>query len=279
MRLSRISPGAVISGYRRGLRGPAVLGILLLAGCAGPSTPPVHIPAPVVTGSPVIQARPDLRVLPEATTFTDVPAAPRDPAPAEVPEGVVLHVVQDVAVYDAPEGRAIAKLPATQLGSPTWVPQISERDEWSQILLPSSPNGSTGWVRTGDAPEIQKAQSPYIVDIDVDARRMVIRDQRGNIGSWPVGVGKPETPTPKGRTFILASIEDTVTKFSPVNLPLGTHSRKVTTDGRTPLTVALHGWPDPSVFGRESSDGCVRVPAEALRLLISLPLGTLVLLR
>ena len=44
-------------------------------------------------------------------------------------------------------------------------------------------------------------------------------------------------------------------------------------------TVALHGWPDSQVFGQASSDGCVRVPDDALQLLRNLPLGTTVMLR
>ena len=62
-------------------------------------------------------------------------------------------------------------------------------------------------------------------------------------------------------------------------LPLGTHSETFNSYGGGPGTVALHGWPDPAVFGRADSDGCVRVPTDALHLLSTLPLGTLVVLR
>jgi lipoprotein-anchoring transpeptidase ErfK/SrfK len=42
--------------------------------------------------------------------------------------------------------------------------------------------------------------------------------------------------------------------------------------------VALHGWPDDSVFGNAVSHGCVRVPDDALEQLTQVPLGTLVLI-
>ena len=46
--------------------------------------------------------------------------------------------------------------------------------------------------------------------------------------------------------------------------------------GGGPGTVALHGWPDPAVFGHPVSHGCVRVPAAALRALARIPLGSAV---
>lgn len=221
----------------------------------------------------------DLEGLAEATTFGELDAAPPDPEPQASTDGVVLRIKEDVAVHEAPEGRAFARLPATQLENPTWVPVIDETDDWAQVLLPSRPNGSTGWVRTGSEQPVSKARSPYLVDVDLDAHRMQILEDDQVIGEWAVGSGKPETPTPRGRTFIMAAIEETVTRFSPIILPLGSHSDTFDTYGGGPGTVALHGWPNADVFGTDTSDGCIRVPDEALRKLTSLPLGTVVRVR
>ncbi|MCP9981085.1 L,D-transpeptidase [Actinomadura madurae] len=65
---------------------------------------------------------------------------------------------------------------------------------------------------------------------------------------------------------------------SPTVLPLGTHSATLDTFGGGPGTVALHGWPDASVFGKAITHGCVRVPADALKALSRVPLGSLVLI-
>ncbi|WP_019855961.1 L,D-transpeptidase [Actinopolyspora mortivallis] len=251
---------------------PAVLLVLLAGGCAERNPDPV--PAEAATPSSTV----DLSTLPEATTFGRTPRAPRDPDPQGTTDGVVLRVEQDIAVYDSVRGKAIARLPARQFKSPTWVPIVAERGDWARVLLPSRPNGSTGWVRA-DSDRVRKARSRHVVDVDVDARRLVVFEDGREIGSWEVGVGKEDSPTPLGRTFILASVRETVTDYSPIILPLGTHSETFTTYGGGPGTVALHGWPDPGVFGTASSDGCVRVPADALSLLRSLPLGTLVRLR
>ncbi|TWF94412.1 L,D-transpeptidase family protein [Saccharopolyspora dendranthemae] len=248
----------------------AALGVacLALTGCApDPDAAPVERP-------PYAMARADLGMQADSTTFADFPTAPTDPDPAAANGGVLLRVLSDVGVHQSPDGPVFAKLPAKQLNNPTWVPVIAERGGWAQVLLPSRPNGATGWVQVNG--QVERARTPYAVDVEVDARKLMVRRNGAVIGEWVVGVGASDSPTPRGRTYIMAAIEETVTKFSPIILPLGTHSNTFSTYGGGPGTVALHGWPDPSVFGQASSDGCVRVPDDALRLLATLPLGTLV---
>jgi lipoprotein-anchoring transpeptidase ErfK/SrfK len=111
----------------------------------------------------------------------------------------------------------------------------------------------------------------------VGSRQLELIQDGAVVGSWTVAVGAPETPTPTGRTFLLGSIVDSNQSYSPLILPLGTHSDTLDSYGGGPGTVALHGWPDASVFGRAISHGCVRVPADALEQLRQVPLGTLVI--
>ncbi|WP_309114675.1 L,D-transpeptidase [Saccharothrix sp.] len=62
-------------------------------------------------------------------------------------------------------------------------------------------------------------------------------------------------------------------------LPLGTHSQTHTSYGGGPGTVGIHTWPTPEVYGTASSDGCVRVPRDALDAMSTrVPLGTPVLI-
>ncbi|MGW1681675.1 L,D-transpeptidase [Saccharopolyspora sp. NPDC002376] len=263
-----MSPRTTVA--RRRIQLGAALGALCVAlsGCGT---------APAAQSERQVMARADLGMQAPSSTFTEFPTAPKDPAPDRETSGVVLHVKQDIALHHDPDGAVFAKLPASQLENPTWVPIIAERGPWAQVLLPSRPNGTTGWIRT-DGP-VERARTPYVVDVDIDGRRLVVRKDGAPIGEWVVGVGATKSPTPRGRTYIMAAIEETVTKFSPIILPLGTHSNTYSTYGGGPGTVALHGWPDSSVFGQASSDGCIRVPADALHLLTTLPLGTLVHLR
>ncbi len=210
-----------------------------------------------------------------ATTFeTVVGARVRGPV---LLDGVVLHPRAPVAVLSAPSGRPVAALPVTQLGSPTWVPVLREVAGWSQVLLPSRPNGSTGWVASGDHSGVDLARSDAVVRIGLREARMSIERAGRELGSWPVVVGTPSTPTPAGTTFVMASVEDPGNPYSRFLLPLGWHSDTLDRFGGGPGTVAVHGWRDSSVFTRRDralSHGCVRVPADALSVARSLPLGT-----
>jgi len=218
--------------------------------------------------------------LPLATTFTSTPAAPLDQDPFAVTDGVVVHPLTEQVVYAAPGEQAVAVLPATELGGPTWVPVVQSNPGWDQVLLPSRPDRSTGWIFTSGtaASQLQTRQSGYLIQVDTDARTLTVDDNGRSLGTWTVAVGAPATPTPTGRTFVLALVAPPQPTYSPLILPLGTHSNTLTTYGGGPGTVGMHGWPDPAVFGHAISNGCVRVPAKALQLLATIPLGTLVVI-
>ncbi|WP_433265850.1 L,D-transpeptidase [Actinosynnema sp. CS-041913] len=245
----------------------AVVSVFAVTSCAGPEPQPRPVAVDVQS----------FASLPEATTFAKIENLPRDEDSSPT-AGQVLRARKDVPVYDAVGGKTVARLPATQLGSPTWVPEVDRRDGWSRVLLPARPNRSSGWVFTG-SDDFERAENDFLVTVDLAAFRMDVTERGESLGSWTIGTGKPEHPTPVGRTYIMASIRETVATFSPYVLPLGAHSDSHETFGGGPGTVALHGWPDASPFGVAGSDGCIRVPDDALDLLLTLPLGTVVIVK
>ncbi len=212
--------------------------------------------------------------LPASTTFTTVEGAPVDANPGQVTDGLVVHPVRDTPINDAPNGRAIARMETTQFGD-TWLPVIGEEPGWVQVLLPSKPNGSTGWLRADD---VERARSPYVIQVHLQTMRLELVQNGDVVNTWPVAIGKEAAPTPAGRTFLLGAFTDDAQHYSPVILPLGMHSETHDTFGGGPGTVAFHTWPDASVFGTAVSDGCIRVPADALDKLAEVPLGTLVII-
>lgn len=220
-----------------------------------------------------------LRELPEATTHTTLRAAPKDPGPARIPSGRVVHPRRTVALYAAPGGPAIAALPPTQLGGDTWLPVIGQRSGWLRVLLPTRPNGATAWLHHSTR-HLRVAHSPHRIHVDRDRRRLTLYRHGQPARHWRVGVGKPEAPTPGGRTFLLAALRDHQSTFSPIVLPLGAHSDTHQSYGGGPGTVGIHTWPTSDVYGRASSDGCIRVPRDALTVIsTTVPIGTPVLIR
>lgn len=249
----------------------AVIGVAWLSpfggdgsSAAGPAQTSAATPVP----PPV-----DLSVLPQSTTHTTVDAAPMDPGPPEPTDGTVVHPRHEIAVFAAPGGAPIARIGPEQVGE-TWLPVIAEQPGWVQVLLPSRPNGSAGWLA---AAELDRAVTPYLIRVHLRSLSMELFGNGQLQGEWTIGIGKESAPTPTGRTFLLGSFSDSEQDYSPVILPLGSHSPTLDTFGGGPGTVAIHTWPTDDVFGTRSSDGCIRVPPDALDQLTEVPLGTLVL--
>jgi lipoprotein-anchoring transpeptidase ErfK/SrfK len=247
----------------------------LATGCGTASRP--HAATTPLPVQPRQVSAAQMARLPTATTNGTTPAAPPDPAPFAAETGIVLHPAATRVVYSRPGGPPAALLPARQLGSPTWVPVVQTQPGWDRVLLPTRPNRSTGWVYLGGG-GLQTAYTPYQIEIDLAAYRLTVLDASRSLGSWTVAEGTKGTPTPAGRTFLLASLVPSPPTYSPLILPLGLHSDTLTSYGGGPGTVGLHGWPDPAVFGHPDSHGCVRVPPAALRALARVPLGSPVMI-
>jgi hypothetical protein len=248
---------------------------VLVGGCGQPVSPrpaPPSSPAPV---TPALLSAAQIARLPRATTFGRLPGGPRDLGTAAPGPGVVLHPTATRVVYARPGGPPVAALPSTELGSPTWVPVVRSQPGWDLVLLPTRPNGSAGWVYLGDG-GLQAASDAYRIEVNLADYRLSLTDGGRTLGSWTVAVGAADTPTPTGRTFLLASAAPVHPTFSPLILPLGLHSDALGSFDGGPGTVAFHGWPDAAVFGHPVSHGCVRVPAAALRVLSRVPIGSLV---
>ncbi|MEC3976581.1 L,D-transpeptidase [Amycolatopsis sp. H20-H5] len=219
-----------------------------------------------------------LETLPESTTFTSLTGVSIDSVTGTDAGTVVVHPVEELPVYNEYGGRPIARLPAQQVGSPTWLPVLAARGEWVRVLLPSRPNGSTGWLNTAGG-KVDRARNSYRVDVDRDGYSLRVVNNGTAEASWKVGIGKEKYPTPVGNFFILASVRETVNKYSPLVLPLSAHSESHETFAGGPGTVAIHTWPTDDHLGKQDSDGCIRVSKDALDRLVKLPLGTLVSVR
>jgi lipoprotein-anchoring transpeptidase ErfK/SrfK len=201
---------------------------------------------------------------------------PTDTTRDKALDGTVVRPLKAKTLHAPPGGPAVAVLPGTQLGGPTWVPVVETVPGWQRVLLPSKPNHSTAWLSTDG---LETAHTPYTVRVSTGKRQLAVYKSGKAVGTWSVAVGAAKTPTPAGWTFVLASMSQKASApTGPVVLPVGAHSATLDTFGGGPGTVAFHGWPDQKVFGQAASHGCVRVPANALKALMRVPLGSPVLI-
>src|SRR5690606_35590966 len=179
---------------------PAAAAVLLLGGCGGA---PAGTASVKESGEPAARTEAENRAasvkVPEATTYTTVRGAPKDPAPDGVTDGLVVNPSTALPVLDRPDGRRIATLPTRQLGNPTWVPVVETSGAWRRVLLPSRPNNATGWI-SGEG--LRTARTPYTVRVDLGRRVLTLAKSGREVGRWRVAIGGAETPTPTGRTFL-----------------------------------------------------------------------------
>ena len=245
-----------------------VLGFVLLGGGTASTAGSDGAGSDGAGAAPVV----DISALPLADTYSVVEGAPVDPTPDVATDGLVVHPERQTPVHDAPDGMPIARVEPTQFGD-VWFPVIAAQGDWVQILLPSKPFGSTGWVRAAD---MQQATTLFRVEVHLGSMTMELLRDESVVEEWTIGIGAADTPTPVGRTFILGAFSDPAQTFSPVILPLGAHSPTLDTFGGGPGTVAIHTWPTEDGFGTAGSNGCIRVPRDALDELVEVPLGTLV---
>lgn len=215
-----------------------------------------------------------LAQLTESTTHTRLADTAKDPAPNARNDGTVAHPKEMIPIYQHPGGKKIGKVGPKQMGD-TWLPVIGKTAGWDQVLLPSKPNGSTGWIQSS---KVDTASTPYLISVHLKSFKMQLFQDGKEINNWKISPGAPGTPTPTGRTFLLGSIVSPSAKYSPLILPLGTHSATLDSFGGGPGTVAIHTWPTEDVLGKALSQGCIRVSHKALKVLESIPLGTLVLI-
>jgi lipoprotein-anchoring transpeptidase ErfK/SrfK len=252
----------------------AALVAVSLSGCGSPSaaTGTQQYVVPPVSVSAAQAAK-----LPQATTYATIKAAPADPARFAATSGLVVHPLAAQIVYAGPGKAPVAVLPVTELGGPTWVPVVQTGPGWEQVLLPSRPDHITGWIYTVGA-KLDTRRTSYLLRVNLGTHQLSVYDNGKLLGAWTVAIGAPGTPTPTGRTFLLALLAPADPTYSPLIVPLGTHSNALSTYGGGPGTVGIHGWPDASVFGQSVSNGCVRVPSAALHLVSTIPLGSLVVI-
>jgi hypothetical protein len=144
---------------------------------------------------------------------------------------------------------------------------------WSRVRLAELPNNSTGWVPRAALGGYQFVHTHLVVD---RARlRAVLFYDRRPVFRAPIGVGRPEAPTPSGEFYI----RDKLSGFgNPFYGPIayGTSARSaVLTDWPDGGVVGIHGTNEPGLIPGHISHGCIRMRnSDILRLSRLMPVGT-----
>ena len=130
--------------------------------------------------------------------------------------------------------------------------------DWVKVRIPGRPNGRTGWVRRDALGPWRLTHS--LVVVNRQRLRVHFYSDGRRIWSAPVGVGKPGTPTPAGRFWVVERfrIADPRSGYYPYAFGTSAYSRLSEWPGGG--VVGLHGpyYAPRSIPGR-ISHGCIRL--------------------
>jgi hypothetical protein len=150
------------------------------------------------------------------------------------------------------------------------------RPLWFRALLPSRPNGSSGWVRAADV-SVYPVSTRVVVDLS--SRSLLVYAWGRLAMRTRVAIGTPKTPV--GRFYVNERfrLDSPNGPFGVAALGISAHS-DVLQHWVQGGPIALHGTNDPPSIGSAASHGCVRLGNDVMRRLFHLaPAGTPVLIR
>ncbi len=135
---------------------------------------------------------------------------------------------------------------------------------WLRVLVPGRPNGRTGWIkRQGTVP---RATGWHLV-VRSSGRRVLAYFHGGLVRSFAAIVGKPSTPTPRGRFFVEERMHiGAGVPGGPFALALSARSNVLRRFEGGPGQIAIHGIANlGGRLGTAVSHGCVRLSNQSIR--------------
>jgi lipoprotein-anchoring transpeptidase ErfK/SrfK len=191
--------------------------------------------------------------------------------PHRLPKNVYVIVRgASITVYDRP-GRRKGRLRGhTTFGSRLSLRAVARWRDLVKVRLPSRNNRQMGWVRAKD---VTLHRSHYVITIELRSRRLILRKDRRRIARFPVGIGRPRTPTPTGEFTITDVIRITRphSVYGPYAFALSAYSKQLPHFMGGHGQIGLHGTNQPALLAanrsRRVSHGCVRMRNDHARAL------------
>ncbi len=139
----------------------------------------------------------------------------------------------------------------------------SAGNRWAHVRLPGRPSGHTGWI---PAKQTRRASTAWHIAIRLSTRRVTIYHDGRVERRFSAVVGKPSTPTPRGRFFIEEALRlSSRDPGSPFALATSARSAVLQEFEGGPGQIALHGTDNLSgALGTARSHGCVRLSTRAI---------------
>ena len=160
-----------------------------------------------------------------------------------------------------------ARRPIT--GVPTVLPVVghARTDDgvgWLLVMVPGRPNGTRGWIKQR---ETIFTTTVWHIVVKPSTRRVLVY-RRGRLArSFAVIVGKPSTPTPRGRFFVEENVRvPPSSPGAPFALATSARSNVLQEFNGGPGQIGIHGVRNiGGTLGTAVSHGCVRLADRDIR--------------
>jgi lipoprotein-anchoring transpeptidase ErfK/SrfK len=226
---------------------------------------------------PHVVAAPRPTVSPPRHVVRHPPARAPGPAPA-----FVAHVKGAVAVRARPGGTVdLVVRNRTEFGSPRTLGVVRRRGRWLGVTLPELGNGRLGWVDSRGA-GVDTGRTPVRLEVDLSARRLVLRRGARVVRTVRVSIGRPGSPTPTGRFAVTDKLPGArySASYGCCILALSGRQPHLPAGWTGGDRLAIHGAPAGEPIGVASSAGCLHAGERDLRQLMRVvPLGAPVVIR
>jgi lipoprotein-anchoring transpeptidase ErfK/SrfK len=151
---------------------------------------------------------------------------------------------------------------------------IEKQGDWLKVLIPVRPNHTVGWVKSS---EVTLSTTEFRFQLEISTFHLTVFKGADVFLESDVVIGRPNTPTPIGRFYLLEKIKqkDPNGVYGTWILATNGYSETLETfNGGLPV-IAFHGTNQPELIGTQSSNGCVRMPNDiADQLAEIVPAGT-----
>jgi lipoprotein-anchoring transpeptidase ErfK/SrfK len=151
---------------------------------------------------------------------------------------------------------------------------LENQGDWMKVLITARPNHTTGWIKADD---VTIAATEFHMELDLSTFHLKVFQGATVFVETDVVVGKDSTPTPTGHFFIAEKIKNSSDTgvYGAWILPTNGYSEVLDTFDNGLPQIAFHGTNQPELVRTKSSNGCVRIPNDAvIKIASAVPAGT-----
>jgi hypothetical protein len=185
-----------------------------------------------------------------------------------------------LALHSSPRGPVVVRLgTTTEFGSPLRLGVVKDRGKWLGVASTRLPNGKLGWVKRS---EVYLSRTEVSLHLDLSRRVLLMKRGDTVIRRMVVGVGRPSSPTPRGRFAVTDKLSGYrySAAYGCCIVALSAHQPNLPSGWTGGDRIAIHGTNVPSSIGVASSAGCPHAGyADMQALMRRVPLGAPVFIR